>query len=190
MKRIISIIMLAGCLAAACTSVPAGPQVVAHRGYWDREGSAQNSIASITEAGRIGCYGSEFDVNLTADNALVVNHDFTYKGLTIRETTLSELRCDTLRLANGEIIPTLDEYLAASKAFPKMKLVFELKSKGDADYEAAAITGSIDAIRRAGVASRVDIDIDVPVGAGPSLLLTLVRNKEERTMAIDEVSGW
>ena len=97
MKRICHSILLAACLTAACTSAPVGPQVVAHRGYWDREGSAQNSIASITEAGRIGCYGSEFDVNLTADDALVVNHDFTFKGLTIRETTLADLRCDTLR---------------------------------------------------------------------------------------------
>lgn len=155
MKRIL-LILLAGCLMTACSDKPAGPQVVAHRGYWKTEGSAQNSISSLRNAGRIGAYGSEFDVNLTSDGVLVVNHDFTYHGLTIYETPLAELRCDTLLLANGEIIPTLDEYLAASKDYPQMKLVFELKSEGDPVYEATALPACVEAIRRAGVADRVE----------------------------------
>ena len=155
MKRLF-LLLLAGCLMTACSDKPAGPQVVAHRGYWKAEGSAQNSIASILHAGRIGAYGSEFDVNLTSDGVLVVNHDFTYHGLTIYETPLTDLRCDTLRLANGEIIPTLDEYLEASKEYPKMKLVFELKSKGDPDYEAVALPACVEAITKLGVADRVE----------------------------------
>ena len=155
MKRLF-LLLLAGCLMTACSDKPAGPQVVAHRGFWKAEGSAQNSIASIRNAGRIGAYGSEFDVNLTADSFLVVNHDFTYKGMKIYETTLAELRNDTLRLANGEIIPTLDEYFEAAKEYPKMKLVFELKSEGDPDYEAVALPACVDAIKKHGVADRVE----------------------------------
>ena len=150
------LLLLAGCLMTACSDKPAGPQVVAHRGYWKAEGSAQNSIASILHAGRIGAYGSEFDVNLTSDGVLVVNHDFTYHGLKISETPLADLRCDTLRLANDEIIPTLDEYLAASKEYPAMKLVFELKSEGDPDYEAVALPACVEAITKQGVADRVE----------------------------------
>ena len=148
--------LLIGCTLAACGKEAAGPQVVAHRGFWKTEGSAQNSISSLQNAGRIGAYGSEFDVNLTADGRLVVNHDFTYHGLTIAETTFDDLRCDTLRLANGEIIPSLDEYLEASKAWPEMKLVFELKSTGDTDYEAVALPACIEAIRRHQVEKRVE----------------------------------
>ena len=159
MKQILTF-LLAGCLLVACghasQPAPQGPQVVAHRGYWKAEGAAQNSIASLLAAGRIGAYGSEFDVNLTTDGALVVNHDFTFKGLTIYETPLADLRCDTLLLSNGEILPTLDEYLEASLQYPDMKLVFELKSKGETDYEAVAIPASIDAIQRYGVADRVE----------------------------------
>ena len=155
MKKIV-LALLAGCLLTACSEKPAGPQVVAHRGYWKAEGAAQNSIASLLAAGSIAAYGSEFDVNLTADGQLVVNHDFTFHGLTIYESTLEELRCDSLRLANGEAIPTLDEYLEASLKYPQMKLVFELKSKGDPEYEAVAIPGSIEAIRRHGVGKRVE----------------------------------
>lgn len=155
MKRLF-LLLLAGCLMTACSEKPAEPQVVAHRGYWKTEGSAQNSIASILNAGRIAAYGSEFDVNLTCDGALVVNHDFTYHGLKIYENTLADLRCDTLRLSNGEIIPTLDEYLEASKQYPEMKLVFELKSEGDPEYEAVALPACVEAITRLGVADRVE----------------------------------
>ena len=154
MKRLF-LILLTGCLLVACGEDD-GPQVVAHRGFWKAEGAAQNSIASLLEAGRIGAYGSEFDVNLTADGQLVINHDFTYHGLTIYETDFATLRDTSLRLSNGEIIPSLDEYLAASKQYPKMKLVFELKSKGDPAYEAVAIPAAVEAIRRHGVADRVE----------------------------------
>ena len=155
MKKLLLIVFV-GCLLAACGKENVtGPQVVAHRGYWKTEGSAQNSISSLMNAGRIGAYGSEFDVNLTADDQLVINHDFTYKGFTIRETTLAELRNDTLLLANGEIIPTLDEYLEASLQYPELKLIFELKSKGDPEYEATAIRKSIEAFKRYGVKKRI-----------------------------------
>lgn len=155
MKRLI-LFLLAGCLMGACSEKPAGPQVVAHRGYWKTEGSAQNSISALLNAGRIGAYGSEFDVNLTADGQLVVNHDFTYHGLTIAQTDFATLRDTALSLANGEIIPSLDEYLEASKQYPEMRLVFELKSEGDPDYEAAALPACVDAIRRHGVEKRVE----------------------------------
>lgn len=155
MKRLI-LFLLAGCLMGACSEKPAGPQVVAHRGYWKAEGSAQNSISALLNAGRIGAYGSEFDVNLTADGQLVVNHDFTYHGLTIAQTDFATLRDTALSLANGEIIPSLDEYLEASKQYPEMRLVFELKSEGDPDYEAAALPACVDAIRRHGVEKRVE----------------------------------
>ena len=155
MKRLF-LLLLAGCLMTACSEKPAEPQVVAHRGYWKTEGSAQNSIAAILNAGRIGAYGSEFDVNLTCDGALVVNHDFTYHGLKIYETTLADLRCDTLRLSNGEIIPTLDEYFVAAKEYPGLKLVFELKSEGDPQYEAVALPACVETINKHGVADRVE----------------------------------
>lgn len=144
------------CLLTACKSEVQCQQVVAHRGFWKTGGSAQNSISSLLNAGRIGAYGSEFDVNLTADSCLVVNHDFTFKGLTLYKTKLAQLRADSLRLSNGEPLPTLDEYLEASLQYPDMKLVFELKSKGEPAYEAVAIPLCIEAIHRFGIEDRVE----------------------------------
>jgi len=178
MKKLLLIVFV-GCLLAACGKENVtGPQVVAHRGYWKTEGSAQNSISSLMNAGRIGAYGSEFDVNLTADDQLVINHDFTYKGFTIRESTLAELRNDTLLLANGEIIPTLDEYLEASLQYPELKLIFELKSKGDPEYEATAIRKSIEAFKRYGVKKRI-IFISFSLSACKEFARLMPKNRVE-----------
>ena len=57
MKKIFSFVLLT-CVA----SLPllAQPKIVAHRGYWKTEGSAQNSLTSLQKANDVGCYGSEF----------------------------------------------------------------------------------------------------------------------------------
>ena len=46
-------LMMAGMVAAKDNT-----KVIAHRGYWKTEGSAQNSIRSLERASEIGAYGS------------------------------------------------------------------------------------------------------------------------------------
>ena len=58
-------------------------KVIAHRGFWKTEGSAQNSITALKKAAEINVYGSEFDVLITSDGIPVVNHDDTIEGLVI-----------------------------------------------------------------------------------------------------------
>lgn len=53
--------------------------VVAHRGAWKNDGLPQNSIASLKKAISLEVAGSEFDVQLTADGVLVLNHDPVYE---------------------------------------------------------------------------------------------------------------
>ena len=71
-----------------CMGLSAQVKVVAHRGYWKTEGSAQNSLSSLIKADSIKCFGSEFDVWLTADGKLVVDHDKTFKGANMEEDRL------------------------------------------------------------------------------------------------------
>lgn len=73
-------LLFASALLFSAYNASAQTQVIAHRGFWKTEGSAQNSIAALLKADSIGCYGSEFDVWLAADDQLVVNHDPTFKG--------------------------------------------------------------------------------------------------------------
>ncbi|MCS2866352.1 hypothetical protein NXW13_23330 [Bacteroides thetaiotaomicron] len=55
-------------------------QSCAHRGLRNTPGSAQNSLAALVKADSSGCYGSEFDVWLTADDELMLNHDGWHDG--------------------------------------------------------------------------------------------------------------
>ncbi|MDD2415890.1 MAG: glycerophosphodiester phosphodiesterase family protein, partial [Parabacteroides sp.] len=75
-------------------------KVIAHRGYWTCDGSAQNSIKSLERAADIRVYGSEFDVHLTSDDVAVVYHDNTINNLKIQQVPYSTLK--DLKLSNGE----------------------------------------------------------------------------------------
>ena len=62
--------------------------VVAHRGAWKKNNFPENSIASLQHAIELKCTGSEFDVWMTADDSLVINHDFAYNKLAIEKQTM------------------------------------------------------------------------------------------------------
>lgn len=152
-KKMLFAAVIAATMMCACTA-PKGPQTVAHRGYWDIEGSAQNSLESLRQAGEHGFYGSEFDVYATPDGEFVVNHDDIFHGMNLYATPYTEYKDSTL--ANGEKIATLDQYLAEFRNYPELQLVFEMKSKGDPEYEARAIPGILAKLDEYELAGRTD----------------------------------
>lgn len=100
-------------------------KVIAHRGAWKAKELPQNSIASLREAVRLGCEGSEFDVWMTSDEVLVVNHDHDFQGMDIETSTYEQLLAKTL--SNGEKIPTLKAYLTEGMTQKGTKLILEFK---------------------------------------------------------------
>ncbi len=118
-----------------CIGAIAQPKVIAHRGYWTTDGSAQNSLASFTKADSIGCYGSEIDVYLTADDVLIVNHDPVCKdtGISMEKDSCSKV-CSIV-LPNGENVPRLDAYLELVASKPQTRLILEMKSLSDYNRE-------------------------------------------------------
>jgi len=100
-------------------------QVIAHRGAWKKNNLPENSIAALKEAVRLGCYGSEFDVWMTLDQVLVINHDADFQGLTIEKVNYADLLTKTM--SNGEKIPTLETYLKEGKKQKTTKLILEIK---------------------------------------------------------------
>jgi len=132
----------------------AQPKVVAHRGYWRAEGSAQNSITSLQKAAEVGCWGSEFDVWLTADGVPVVFHDATIDGIRIEDTTFATLM--NHRLKNGEFIPTLQQYLTEAQQWPDCRLIFEVKPHRNAKRDARIAELSVELVNMLGLAPRTD----------------------------------
>ena len=139
-------------LAGALTAIAASPtRVVAHRGYWKTDGSAQNSIRSLIKADSIGAYASEFDVWITADDVLVVNHDRDFNGHVIETSTSDTILAQ--KLSNGENLPSLAAYLDAAVPL-KCDLVLELKSHRDTLREDVAVDKIIQMVNERGLAPR------------------------------------
>ena len=150
-------IMLACTLAfSACCQAPAGtPSVVAHRGYWKCEGGAQNSISSLANAAAIKVWGSEFDVWMTADDTLVVNHDPKLHHVMLKDAKFADVK--NLQLDNGELISTVDQYLTKGLEYPDMQMVFEIKTYKDVSdtaYEARVVPAVIGAVKKYGLENR------------------------------------
>lgn len=100
-------------------------KAIAHRGAWKNTGAPQNSIASLKAAIELGVAGSEFDIWLTADSILVINHDADHNGMIIEKTRYADLLKHPLK--NGEPIPTLEQYISAGMKQRQTLLIAELK---------------------------------------------------------------
>lgn len=121
-------------------------QVIAHRGFWKAKGAAKNSLASLIKADSIHCYGSEFDVWLTVDNHLVVNHDGTFKG--VKMETSTEKECTDIILKNGENLPSFKEYALKAKGL-KTHLILELKAHSTPKKETRAVKKILENVKEA-----------------------------------------
>lgn len=101
-------------------------QIIAHRGYFQAQpATTENSLKSLENAQKLKVYGSEFDVRMTKDGILVINHDEHHGKMDIAETTFKEL--EQLKLSNGENFPTLKDYLKQGKKDSSVKLIVEIK---------------------------------------------------------------
>lgn len=127
-KSLVCILLLI--FAVACTSTQpinfATNKTIAHRGAWNPDALPQNSIASLKRAIALRCAGTEFDVRMTKDGVLIINHDALYTEDTIELKTYDELAKHKLK--NGEKLPTLEKYLKTGrKNNNQTRLVVEVK---------------------------------------------------------------
>ena len=134
------------------------PQVISHRGYWKTSGSAQNSVAALAKAQALDIYGSEFDVWITTDGVVVLNHDPTINGIRIETSTYDDLK--NVTLSNGEKIPTLNDYLVQGKKDPSTKLILEIKthsySLGGVSNNDRVTTKSVQMVKDANMTGQVE----------------------------------
>lgn len=104
---------------------PFTTKVIAHRGAWKNTGAHQNSLASLQNAIQLGCYGSEFDVHMSADSGLYVSHDHVIQNIPIEKSNAAQLTA--VKLTNSETLSTLEAYLNAGKKQKKTRLILEIK---------------------------------------------------------------
>jgi glycerophosphoryl diester phosphodiesterase len=121
-------------------------QIIAHRGYWQSQPpTTENSLKSLENAQKLKIYGSEFDVRMSKDGVLVVNHDEHHGKMEISETDFKQLK--ELKLANGEKFPTLKDYLKQGKKDKSLKLIVEIKPAKTKELENELVAKTIKLIR-------------------------------------------
>lgn len=150
MKKLISLICILSISIQLCAQ---SSKVIAHRGFWNIDGTPQNSIKALENADSIHCYGSEFDVWLTADKKLMVNHDNDYNGLPMEYSNSDKLLAKNL--SNGESLPTLSAYLDNGKEL-NTRLILELKPHKSEAHETEAVENIIKMVREKGLENRIE----------------------------------
>lgn len=138
---VVSVVYLLFSLAAHAKTA-----VIAHRGYWKTVGSAQNSLTSLAEAQKLGIYGSETDVHITADGDIIINHDDSIQGHDINTSTKKELT--QLKLSNGENLPTLKAYLIQTLKDKNTRLIIEIKNKKDTAIENRTVKAVVAMVKK------------------------------------------
>lgn len=101
--------------------------VVAHRGAYKKNNTPHNSLASLWDAINLRLYASECDIHITADDKVVVFHDDLFYGLDINKSSYAQLKAAG-RLANGEVLPLFEDYVAAVLQGKYTKLWVDVKS--------------------------------------------------------------
>lgn len=114
-------------------SVFAQSQIIAHRGFHATDNSVRNSLSALVNAQDHKFFGSECDINETKDGVLIVVHGPNHAGMKVQETDFETLRA--AKLENGEILPTLEEYLIQAKKNTATKLIIEIKSHDTPERE-------------------------------------------------------
>jgi glycerophosphoryl diester phosphodiesterase len=128
--------------------------VIAHRGAWKHTGAPQNSLASLKAAIDMGCYASEFDVHMTADSVLVVNHDPVHGGMKVQESSYAGLAA--VKLKNGEPLPLLRDFLAMGARQNATRLVLEIKpSTRGRDWANETVRRTVSMVRETNTRSLV-----------------------------------
>lgn len=133
-------------------------QIIAHRGFWKTNGSAQNSISALKNADSIAVYGSEVDVWLSRDGVPMVNHDDSIyldgKKISVQDTDSKVLK--SVVLLNGEPMPTLKEYLKTFKKTKNIKLIIELKKHRTKAQEDELTMKTLKMVKAFGLQNRVE----------------------------------
>lgn len=147
MKRLIILL-----LAIAIIGDVAAQEVVANRGYHAEKGGVENSIAALEAAQKAGLYAVTCDVNMTSDGELVVvagpwlGKREDPDRLNIQRTDFVTLR--SKRLANGEVVPTLDEFLAIVAVNPATRLFIDVKAHATPQIESDVVRKVVAAVKQ------------------------------------------
>ncbi|MFI8377438.1 glycerophosphodiester phosphodiesterase family protein [Leeuwenhoekiella sp. NPDC079379] len=140
--HLVSIFLTSCATKSSLKSVQKQTLAVAHRGAWKAKELPGNSIAAFREAVHLRCAGSEFDVNMTSDDSLVITHGPNYHKMPIEKTRYKDLI--KVKLPNGEKLPTLYEFInAGMRANNTTRFFCEIKSSSQSQERGLYIADKV-----------------------------------------------
>lgn len=159
MKKIL-ILLMAVMISLTVSAQYKAPQIVAHRGFHKAEGAAKNSLNALKAAQEAKFWGSEFDVNLTNDEEMLVVHGPWHPspdGKTKVHVNISnKADIQALPLTSGEIVPTLDEFLQQGKLSNDTKLILEVKNQLTPQHETKLVEKIVAKVAEYGLQDNVE----------------------------------
>lgn len=150
-------LLLSCLLTAGALSLSAQPKLITHRGFYNTEGSFENTISSLTNAQKLGVYGVEFDINMTADGKLLVCHGPRVHDTKVhtQKNKFDEIRA--VKLPNGLQVPTLREYFEQGKKDPATKLIIEIKVHPTPRRETQVVEAMLELAREMQMLPQIEI---------------------------------
>ena len=143
MKKLLT---LALCLCASTALFAQTTQIIAHRGFHATKNSVRNSLSALQNAQDFGAFGSECDINETSDGVLVVVHGPMHVKYNVQQTDFATLRAQALE--NGEVLPTLEEYLVQAKKNTRTKLIIEIKDHNTPSRETRVVQNVLKMVKK------------------------------------------
>ncbi len=176
-----------------------GIKVIAHRGHhFDGSTESENSVAALESAQKLGVYGSEFDVYVTTDNQVVVYHDSTLEGTSLKLENCTYAQVKDFTLANGETLPTLEAFLEQGLKYPDVKLICEIKSHSTDEKNRRAVEAVVAAVKAKNMESQVEfiafnynscLQLMTAIPTAKVMFLSSNTNTPPSTVAADGMAG-
>ena len=159
MKKVLTLLFVV-MISIAATAQYKAPKVIAHRGFHASEGAARNSLNALKAAQEAKIWGSEFDVNLTNDDEAIVIHGPWHHGSAatpkVHVNISKKEEVQAILLANGETVPTLDDYLQQGKKSADTKLIIEIKNQLTPQHESKLIEKVLAKVAEYGLQNNVE----------------------------------
>ena len=159
MKKVLTLLFVV-MISIAATAQYKAPKVIAHRGFHASEGAARNSLNALKAAQDAKIWGSEFDVNLTNDDEAIVIHGPWHHGSAatpkVHVNISKKEEVQAILLANGETVPTLDDYLQQGKKSADTKLIIEIKNQLTPQHESKLIEKVLAKVAEYGLQNNVE----------------------------------
>jgi len=158
MKRIV----IAAALLLITLASSAQIKVVGHRGvrfntpFEPETPYYENTIPALEYNQSLGIYGAEFDVQLTADERIIVFHGPKVPGLGKSIHTLTFDQARAVVLPGGSHMPTLEEYFEQARKHPETKIILEIKVQSSRERETKAVELVMETVRKMNMQSQIE----------------------------------